>query len=119
MSKIAEYKALEAQIAEQLAQLDVLKNNAELKREIVFEEKLRALMADYNFSLREIISILDPAGSRKSITAPQSAGRKARLIKHYKNPSTGELIETKGGNHKVLKAWKAEHGSATVASWIQ
>ncbi|MOA39442.1 hypothetical protein D3C78_1612240 [compost metagenome] len=72
-------------------------------------------MADYNFYLREILSILDPASSRNSIAAV----RKPRLIKYYKNPSAGELIETNGGNHKVLKAWKAEHGSATVASWIQ
>jgi hypothetical protein len=36
----------------------------------------------------------------------------------YKNPHTGEVVETKGGNHKGLKEWKAEHGSATVESWL-
>jgi len=41
------------------------------------------------------------------------------VIKRYKNPNTGEVIETKGGNHKVLKAWKAEHGNTTVESWLQ
>jgi len=39
-------------------------------------------------------------------------------VKLYKNPNTGEIIETKGGNHKGLKEWKAEHGSDTVESWL-
>jgi hypothetical protein len=29
-----------------------------------------------------------------------------------------EVVETKGGNHKVLKEWKAEYGSDTVESWL-
>lgn len=45
MSKIVECKALEAQIAEQLTQLDALKNSGELKRDIEFEETLRSLLA--------------------------------------------------------------------------
>lgn len=45
MSKLAEFKALEAKLAEQLKQLDALKNDEALKREIEFEEKLRTLMA--------------------------------------------------------------------------
>ena len=37
MSIIAEYKALEAQIAEQQARLEALKNNQKLQKEIEFE----------------------------------------------------------------------------------
>jgi len=42
------------------------------------------------------------------------------MFKVYKNPhtGTGEVVETKGGNHNQLKEWKAEHGSATVESWL-
>jgi hypothetical protein len=39
-------------------------------------------------------------------------------VKIYKNPDTGELVETKGGNHITLKEWKAEYGSETVGSWL-
>jgi hypothetical protein len=39
-------------------------------------------------------------------------------FKVYKNPHTGEVVETKGGNHNQLKEWKAEHGSETVESWL-
>lgn len=43
MSKLAEFKALEAQLAAQLKQLDALKNDGELKREIEFEESFATL----------------------------------------------------------------------------
>ena len=70
MSKLAEFKALEAQLAAQLKQLDALKNDDKLKREIEFEEKLRNLMGQYDVGLREIISILDP---QPSSTSPRRA----------------------------------------------
>lgn len=117
MSKIAEYKALEAQLAEQLKQLDALKNDKAMQREIEFESKLRALMDEYGVSLRGLISILDPQPSK-----PQAEPRKqraARQTKVYKNPKTGEVVETKGGNNKVLKAWKQEHGAEVIESWRQ
>lgn len=106
MSKITEYKALEAQIAEQFAKLDLLKNNSDLEREIEFEQKLHSLLAHYNFSLREVIAVLHPAATPKLAVTQQRAGRKARVVKRYKNPNTGEVIETQGGNHKFLKCGK-------------
>ncbi|MGE8457076.1 MAG: H-NS histone, partial [Pseudomonas alloputida] len=33
------------------------------------------------------------------------------------NPHNGEVIETKGGNHKTLKEWKATWGGDVVESW--
>ena len=60
MSKLAEFKALEPQLAEQLKQLDAMKNDDGLQKEIEFEQKLRGLLAEYGFSLREVRLILDP-----------------------------------------------------------
>ena len=58
-------------------------------------------------------------GRRRAPAVESKAGtRKPRQVKVYKNPHTGEVVETKGGNHKTLKEWKAEHGSATVESWL-
>ncbi len=37
----------------------------------------------------------------------------------YRNPETGEVVETKGGNHRVLKAWKEQYGADTVNAWLQ
>jgi hypothetical protein len=98
-----------------------MKGDKGLEKEIEFETKLRNLMGEYSKSLRDIVSILDPnVGSKGSKGgAPEAkATRRARTVKIYKNPNSGEVIETKGGNHKKLKQWKAEHGSDTVESWL-
>nr|WP_064495868.1 histone-like nucleoid-structuring protein, MvaT/MvaU family [Pseudomonas chengduensis] len=118
MSIIAEYKALEAQIAEQTARLEALKNDGKLKKEIEFENKLRSLLAEYNYSLRNVIALLDPSAG-KTAAVPAKGARRERAIKVYKNPNTSEVVETKGGNHKVLKAWKAEYGAEAVDTWLQ
>lgn len=118
MSKIAELKALEAELAAQLKQLESLKNDKALQKEIEFEEKLRALMAEYNIDLRGIIALLDPHASTSALPVKRGT-RRERQIKTFKNPSTGEVVETKGGNHKTLKAWKQQYGADTVNSWLQ
>lgn len=117
MSIIAEYKALEAQIAEQQKRLDALKGDEKLKREIEFESKLRSLLADYNYSLRNIIDLLDPKAEKGAVAA--KGARKERVLKRYKNPHNGEVVETKGGNHKVLKSWKEQYGAEEVETWLQ
>ncbi|POF88352.1 histone-like nucleoid-structuring protein, MvaT/MvaU family [Pseudomonas putida] len=120
MSRLAEFRQLEQQLAAQLAELEALKGSSELQKEIKFETKLRDLLAEYGYSLRDIINILDPQANRRA-TAPavaEKAPRRARQVKQYKNPHNGEIIETKGGNHKLLKEWKAEYGSDVVEGWL-
>ncbi|WP_339532474.1 histone-like nucleoid-structuring protein, MvaT/MvaU family [Pseudomonas mucidolens] len=120
MSRLAEFRAAEKALQEQLAQLESLKNDAGLKKEIEFEEKLQGLMKTYGKSLRDIIAILDPNPGKSGIQlAPAPKQRRARVVKVYQNPHTGELIETKGGNHRGLKAWKEEYGASTVDSWLR
>ena len=119
MSKLAEFRQLEKHLAEQLQALEALKGDAGLKKEIEFESKLRALLAEYGYSLPNVINLLDPKSGRRAPAAEsKTSTRKPRQLKVYKNPHTGEVVETKGGNHKTLKEWKAEHGSATVESWL-
>ena len=120
MSRLAEFRALEQQLAAQLAELESLKNDDGLKREIEFEEKLRNLLAEYGCNLRNVIEILDPqARSRRAEPAKPARSRKPREVKKYKNPHTGEVVETKGGNQKTLKGWKVEYGSDVVESWLE
>jgi hypothetical protein len=122
MSKLVEFRAAEKALAEQLAHLESLKNDAALKAEIEFETKIKELMAAYGKSLRDIVSILDPETVREAgvrgARISQST-RRARAVKVYRNPHTSEMVETKGSNHKVLKAWKAEYGNDVVESWLQ
>jgi hypothetical protein len=118
MSRLAEFRMLEQQLASQLAELEQMKNDSGLKKEIEFEKKLRELLAEYGFSLKNVIALLDPQASRRApVTVAQKSTRKARVVKVYKNPHTGETIETKGGNHRQLKEWKAEYGADVVESW--
>lgn len=120
MSRLAEFRELEQKLAAQLAELEALKGSSELQKEIEFEEKLRDLLARYGFSLRDVISILDPQSSRRSgVAAPvEKSARRARQVKQYKNPHNGEIIETKGGNHKLLKEWKKQYGAEEVENWL-
>jgi len=119
MSRLAEFRQLEQQLAAQLAELEALKGSSELQKEIQFETKLRALLVEYGCSLRDVINILDPqAGRRTAPVAVEKAPRRARQVKQYKNPHSGEVIETKGGNHSRLKEWKKEYGSDEVESWV-
>lgn len=120
MSRLAEFRKLEQQLAAQLAELETLKNDDGLKREIEFEKKLRSLLSEYGYSLRDIIAILDPqsAGRRAPAAVAEKSSRKPRQLKVYKNPHTGERVETKGGNHNTLKEWKSQHGADEVESWL-
>lgn len=122
MSRIAELRQLEAQIAEHQARLESLKNDDKLKKEIEFGEKLRALLGEHGMSLEDVIAVLDPerrTGSRQPGATAEKRTRRERTLKRYKHPDTGEIVETKGGNHKVLKAWRTEFGADSVESWLQ
>ena len=119
MSMLQQYRQIEDTIRELSEKLKSLSNDDKLKKEIEFEKKLNALMDQYGKSVKDVIAIIDPDNK---ITPPAKAlvsapTKRARRIKQYKNPHNGEVIETKGGNHKVLKAWKEEYGAETVESW--
>ncbi|HDS1738296.1 DNA binding protein [Pseudomonas putida] len=119
MSRLAEFRKLEQSLAAQLAELEAMKGSSELQKEIEFETKLRDLLAKYGCSLRDVVNILDPQSARRQAPAvAEKAPRRARQVKRYKNPNSGEVIETKGGNHKLLKEWKAQYGSDEVESWV-
>ena len=120
MSKLAEYRQLEKHLAEQLQALEKMKGDDGLNKEIEFETKLRKLLEHYGFSLKHIVNLLDPQASARGQISDKSAGiRKPRELKVYKNPNTGEVIETKGGNHRALKEWKAEYGADVVEGWLK
>ncbi|MDH1265373.1 MULTISPECIES: histone-like nucleoid-structuring protein MvaT [unclassified Pseudomonas] len=120
MSLINEYRATEETIKELQERLKKLSQDDKLKKELEFEGKLRTLMGEYQKSLRDVIALMDPEAkiNKAPRTAAKATGTKrARKVKQYKNPNTGEVIETKGGNHKTLKEWKAKWGSDVVEGW--
>ncbi len=121
MSLINEYRATAEAIKELQERLKNLSQDDKLKKELEFEGKLHALMDEYQKSLRDITYLLNPEAAKSSKAtriAKNTGSKRARKVKQYKNPNTGEVIETKGGNHKTLREWKAKWGSATVESWV-
>lgn len=120
MSLISEFRATEEAIKELQERLKTLQQDEKLQKEIEFEKELRDLMGQYGKSLADIIAILDPASGQRTNRAASKAApaaKRARKVKQYRNPHTNEVIETKGGNHKVLKEWKAKWGSDEVEGW--
>nr|WP_284047901.1 histone-like nucleoid-structuring protein, MvaT/MvaU family [Halomonas gemina] len=98
-------------------QLEKMKEDPRLQEEIEFKDKLEALMSEYNKSAADVLSLLRPEPAADSGKKGEGQRRK-RKLKIYKNPNTGEVVETRGGNQKTLKAWKEEHGDETVESWL-
>jgi len=116
MSKINEYRATAEKIKELQNKLQNLSTDEELKQELEFEEKLKSLMNQYNKTFKDIKFIFEPDNLtlRKNKTGTTKRIRKA---KRYINPHNNQEIETRGGNHKILKSWKIQYGNDIVESW--
>ncbi|SEL95704.1 histone-like nucleoid-structuring protein, MvaT/MvaU family [Halomonas daqiaonensis] len=119
MSILSSYIQKEQQIKQLQEELDKLKNDERLKTELDFKSHLEDLMREFDKSAADVIKLLDPTqeAGQGSGTA-KGSGRAKRKLKIYKNPNTGETVETRGGNQKTLKAWKDEYGAETVESWL-
>lgn len=106
MSLINEFRSIQESIRELEARRSALKDDPKLQTELEFETKLKDLLASYSKSLRDVIAILDPQASPskavKAVTVKQGH-RAPRQVKVYKNPHTGEIVESKGGNNKSPK----------------
>lgn len=121
MAKINDYyqkKQLMEKLGEELAQLE---QDQALKGELEFENKVRDLMKEYKKTPKDVLQILsaiDPtiAGGKATATG---GTRAKRPMKTYKNPHTGEVVQTRGGNHKTLNEWRKKHGKEAVQSWQQ
>jgi len=122
-----------AEIERQMAQLEKelknLENSAAFRKEAAVTRALNNLMRKHGYSKSDLIAILQPSSSvsakhsKKRTVAtnrkPKVAKkRKPRKLKIFKNPNTGETVKTRGGNHKVLKAWKADYKLTSIEEWL-
>jgi hypothetical protein len=119
-SSIGDLRSLKEQrdaLSRQIAKIELatkaIRDVAEKTIELAKESKVSvidvALMIAPELELRK--------KTKASSNAPAAAPTRMRRTKVYKNPHTLETIETKGGNHKQLKDWKANWGAAEVESW--
>lgn len=114
MSLLREYQRLQERTETLREQLKSLESREDFKHESVFFNNLKTLMTVYNKSALDIIELFD----QEQGTNKLPARRKTRMIKVYRNPHNGEIVETRGGNHKTLRAWKDQHGAENVDSWL-
>ena len=103
--------ALEKQMAQLEKELKSIENSAAFKKEVAVKRALTRLMAKHGCSKNDLRALLEEDGSEpvKPRKKTVSTTRKTRKLKIFKNPKTGETVETRGGNHKVLKAWKTQY----------
>ena len=120
MNLIHEHTALHETIRAAQERIKAIESDPTFAREKEFETKLRALLGDYHRSLRDIITMLDPESRRPAaFRAAEPKTRRPRQETKYTNPNNGEVVVSKGGNHKVLKEWNKQYGKDVVKSWGQ
>ncbi|MBE0402327.1 transcriptional regulator MvaT, P16 subunit, putative [Halomonas citrativorans] len=121
MSLLNEYIQKEQQLKQLQEDLQRLEGDQRLKSELEFKAKLEALMNEFGKRPADVIALLDPTNDQRGTKASTSnnPNRRKRRLKTYRNPKTGEIIETRGGNHKGLRSWKDEYGDETVESWLE
>ena len=122
--KLKELRAKEAMLEKLQEELKALESDKELRTDLKLRDEVEALLKKYNRPASHLASLFDltakTARGRKKAAAKAKAPvrtRRRRKLKIYANPHSGEKIETRGANHKVLKAWKAEFGGDVVESW--
>src|SRR5690554_1072420 len=118
MSILNTYIQKEQQLKQLQEELEKLKNDDRIKSELEIKDKLESLMREIDKSAADVIKLLDPKPTTAKAASTTSTGRAKRKLKIYKNPNTGEVVETCGDNQKTLKAWKEEYGAETVEGWL-
>jgi len=112
MDKLQELRKKQEELAKLNQDIEALQKDKQVQKELEFQKELDALLKRYGKTRDD----LAPGGPRASGGGKQ---RRRRRLKTYVNPHTGERVQTRGGNHKVLKAWKAEYGADEVEKWVQ
>lgn len=126
MTSLADYARLEQELKALQERLQSFQTDENFQKELEFKDKLEQLLEEFDKKPQDVIEVLDPDGSLQSSASTskakpqnQTGTRRKRKLKVYKNPHTGNVIETRGGNHKELKEWKEEYGADEVESWLQ
>lgn len=123
LSKVQEFRQLEQSLADNQKLMAELKPQVQERLDMVELFKMEAV--EKGFDIEELVLAMCPhlVNPAKQVVASAPARqpgkpRKARVVKTYKNPHTGQAVQTKGGNHKVLKEWKAKWGGDVVEAWV-
>lgn len=122
MSIVKEFRETEKMLKQLEERALEIKSSQDYRLEKELGEMVRALMVEYKKSLREIIALVEPELMKKIIKLEAGGNQtkrknKPRNVRRYTNPHTGDVVETKGGNHKVLREWREKWGREAIDSW--
>jgi hypothetical protein len=124
MTAIMDYLAL-------MGKMKKIENDTSLDRDARFYQEFVALKARYNFSATDVLRLLRPAASVASPSLVDdlfevllseerlaaAANPSTKPLRRYRNPHTGEVVQTRGSNHTRLKAWKRQYGADVLPNW--
>lgn len=111
---------IEKKLAQLEKELKSIENSAAFKTENAVKRALGNLMKKHGYSKNDLITLLqsDEIAPTKRGKKHTAKTRKPRKLKVFRNPETGETVETRGGNHRVLKAWKVEYKVKNIDDWL-
>ena len=111
---------LQAALAKLKKEIENLEKSESYKNEQSLIRGVEKLLTKFGKTKAELVAFLSDGKTTKTTAkkAESTNTRKRRKLKIYKNPLTNETIETRGGNHKVLKAWKTQYATQNIEEWI-
>lgn len=117
MSTLKTYLDKKAELELLLSEVTNLENSDELKMDVEFKEKISELLETYEKTAKDALNILSYIDPSILQDKSDKNTREPRQLMTYKNPHTGEVVQTKGGNHKTLKQWRQQYGKEAVNDW--
>ena len=120
MQSITKKVQMEAALAKLKKEIENLEKSESYKNEQSLIRNVERLLHKFGKTKAELIAYLSHGKTTKVTTkkAESTNTRKRRKLKIYQNPLTNETIETRGGNHKILKAWKDQYPTQNIEEWI-
>ncbi|WP_304526814.1 histone-like nucleoid-structuring protein, MvaT/MvaU family [Halomonas sp. I5-271120] len=116
-SILVDYINREKEMKKLEAELERMRQDPKLQAAQSFQKDVQELMEMHEISPDEAVKLIKPELAETQAEKPKSEGRNKRRLKVFTNPHTGERVETRGGNNKQLKEWKAQYGEETVNGW--
>ena len=117
----AKKSEIERKMAQLESELKNIEKSAAYRKEAAVMKALNDLKKKHGYSKSDLIALLQsdsPAPTKRGKKQSVAKKRKPRKLKIFKNPKTGEIVKTRGGNHKVLKSWKAKYKLSDIDDWL-
>jgi len=112
MSIINKYREKERLMRQLQEELLAMEEKQELKQEIEFKNAIEEVLAKFDKSESELLALFNA-----NVSSDGSKPRRKRTPTEYKNPTTGEVIEVRGGRQKNYQEWIKQYGKETVQGW--